>query len=418
MFGRFFDSFGKSKDAELELPKEIVDIMNEALPPSFSYIRTADGNYHAEPNIRALDGLIISTQLDPQRDEDLCQKLQRIPQDKWGEYLYRIQRRVPIQNAQIGDNDKLIPIETLSSNPLSDVKAELVDCWMYPQEFPDPISAQFDCLDGDMIEISFQQQAYDSLCEIKFSNVNFPAMRIDVYIFNPLTEDFAQNAETSSDNPIKVTYSVVPQNAICVRDAIRSIKLFRGLMEGTAKVNGKQIKPRKVDNKTEAKKIDETEAFWKTISEIEDRLKVHFVPSAGFPSEDERLMVELQTCLIEGKSIIWRHPFEYFHFGGLKMARSGTSFEKDVFSKSLCNVFLEGPIQASLLGAEFVLYSRTIMRDFVITNIEWDDETKKSGKAYITDAPEKTWTLERLYMTDEDAMKYEKIDDDVPSEKK
>lgn len=45
--------------------------------------------------------------------------------------------------------------------------------------------------------------------------------------------------------------------------------------------------------------------------------------------------------------------------------------------------FLEEPISATLLGTEFDLYSETEMRDFIITNIEWDDESKTSGEVYI-----------------------------------
>ena len=66
-------------------------------------------------------------------------------------------------------------------------------------------------------------------------------------------------------------------------------------------------------------------------------------------------------------------------------------------------LFLEGPMPAALLGAEFDLYSRTEMKDFIITNIEWDDETREKAEVYITDAPEKQWSLSRLYMTEDDA---------------
>ena len=41
------------------------------------------------------------------------------------------------------------------------------------------------------------------------------------------------------------------------------------------------------------------------------------------------------------------------------------------------------------------------MKDFVITNIVWDDEKKESGVVYITDKPDRTWTLKQKYMTKE-----------------
>ena len=66
--------------------------------------------------------------------------------------------------------------------------------------------------------------------------------------------------------------------------------------------------------------------------------------------------------------------------------------------------FLEGPIHATLLGAEFDLYSNTKMVDFIITNIKWDDEKRKSGEFYIADAPGKVWKLIRRYIPKEIAL--------------
>lgn len=47
--------------------------------------------------------------------------------------------------------------------------------------------------------------------------------------------------------------------------------------------------------------------------------------------------------------------------------------------------FFEGPINATLFGATFELYSETEMRDFIITSVEWDDESKMAGDLYIAD---------------------------------
>lgn len=62
--------------------------------------------------------------------------------------------------------------------------------------------------------------------------------------------------------------------------------------------------------------------------------------------------------------------------------------------------FIEGPINATLLGAEFELYSKTEMKDFIITSIEWDDESKPSGEVYVADDVNgKSWVLVRKYLT-------------------
>lgn len=68
--------------------------------------------------------------------------------------------------------------------------------------------------------------------------------------------------------------------------------------------------------------------------------------------------------------------------------------------------FLEGPIPATLLGAEFELYSETEMSGFMITNIEWNDDAQTSGEMYIADEVNgESWVLSRKYLTVEEAEK-------------
>ena len=67
------------------------------------------------------------------------------------------------------------------------------------------------------------------------------------------------------------------------------------------------------------------------------------------------------------------------------------------------------------MGTEFDLYSETEMRDFIITNIEWDDESKTSGEVYIADEVMGiSWVLIRKYMTVKEAQ--EKILADMPQD--
>lgn len=63
--------------------------------------------------------------------------------------------------------------------------------------------------------------------------------------------------------------------------------------------------------------------------------------------------------------------------------------------------FIEESIHATLLGAEFDVYSESRMSDFVITNIEWDEEKRTSGEVYISDSIDGIWKLSRKYMTKE-----------------
>ena len=73
----------------------------------------------------------------------------------------------------------------------------------------------------------------------------------------------------------------------------------------------------------------------------------------------------------------------------------------DIIGKEKVSMnFFEGPIKATLLGATFELYSETEMRDFIITSVEWDDESKTAGDLYIADeASGKSRVFIRNYLT-------------------
>lgn len=117
-------------------------------------------------------------------------------------------------------------------------------------------------------------------------------------------------------------------------------------------------------------------------------------------------MAQLKTCLLDGKEIIWRHPFKHFHVGGIHTTINELPFA-DIIQKGAVQLeFLEGPIAANLFGADFELYSHTKMKDFIITNIDWKNESKEEAEVYVTDGPDKTWSLTRLYITKKEAEEY------------
>lgn len=406
MIGKFYDSFGKEKRETQVLPKEVIDILNTMLPSNFMYAQDESGRYRAVPNPNKVhEEITLTTQFafDQEKDADVIEKLKKIPMGKWDEYFYRTQMRVPIKRVKIGDKEKVVPIEELSRDPLSDDKVLLADGFMQAHSFPEPVRMTFESPEGYAVDIGIQQQAYDSLSEIKFVNVDFTALKIELYQYSPLVENVDEDAHTSISNQLVVSYSVTPSRAANVKDAITALLLFRGLYNGTTKVNGHTISPEGGNGKFDPKRIEDALAFWETASKLEEKLNVQFDPKANCPEEDIRFFTELQTCLLEGKAILWRHPFDHFHVSGFHPTEDGMSFEDFIGNKSIRYEFLEGPIPATLLGSEFDLYSRTEMKDFVITNIEWDDESHENAEVYISDAPDKQWCLTRLYMTKKQA---------------
>jgi hypothetical protein len=406
MIGDFFESFGKEKDEQRGLPQEVVDILNAALPDCFEYVAVENGNYRAVPRAdKVLQGdMILSTQIDWDKVPELRDKLRVIPREKWDEYLYRTQTKVPITNVQIGDGKKHVPIEDLSADPLHSDEVAFIDTTMSPRSFPNPIKMTFESPENDVVEMLFQQQPYDSFTEVKFMNVDFPALKVELFQYSPLVDKQDDCAHTNEGSQLAATYSATPSKAETVKDAVAALRILRGFFNGKTKVNGKPITPADNTDEVALAEIEDALNLWESILKLEEKLGVSFNPDAEFPNEDVQLFTELQTCLLEGKAVLWHHPFDHFHIGGFHPAQEGVSFEDYIGNESIRYEFREGPIPATLLGAEFNLYRRTEMKDFVITNVEWDDDTKEKAEVYISDVPGKQWTLTRLYMTEADAL--------------
>lgn len=405
MIGKFYDSFNQKKEEKQSLPQEVVEVLNTFLPDNFAYIRDDKGHYRAVPRPeKIMDGIQLTTRFDIDKNSDLFIKLSRLPMSKWDEYLYRTQTKVPVKSARIGNKDKQIPIEMLTQDPLIEEEILFVNGWIYPNTFPGPIKMVFESPEGERAEIGFQQQAFDSFSEVKFLNVDFPALRIELYQYSPLSDESVdEETHTSADNQVTVKYSVTPSKAGTVKEAVVALHLFRGLFNGTTKVNGQIISPKNGNGKFDPKQIEDALNLWETALILEDILSVKFDPSAEFPVEDVRFFAELTTCFIDKKAIVWRHPFDHFHVAGFHPVKNDLPFKDFTGSNSVRYEFLEGPIPATLLGAEFNLYSQTEMRDFVMTNIEWDDDSHEAAEIYISDVQDKQWTLARMYITETEA---------------
>lgn len=186
-----------------------------------------------------------------------------------------------------------------------------------------------------------------------FSNINFPALQIRFL----LADDYEHS---------KVTYTVNPKKAENVSDALAAIHLFSGLYHGTVKIAGEKItEPMTGSPDSDMDQLNNMEDFWSIAKKLEEKLGVFFDPGAEF------------------------------HVSGLSIK---TGQYKDILGKEggEC-VFREGPIHATLLGAEFELYSHTRLSNIVITNIVWDDEENTSGEIYVSDPVGGKWKLYRKY---------------------
>lgn len=386
MIADFYDTFDETPDRGSDIPQEVLDVLSKELPSNFMYFRDENGRYKAGPKPECMTELMtLKVDIDQSFIEEY---LKDIPRDKWPEYLYRMQLRVPVKNVRIGNEEKQIPLENIDENLLdTDTSVKMQEAYMYPEPFPPAKELEFETVEGEKITINIAQQPYASLEETLFTNINFPALQIRFL----LADDYEHS---------KVTYTVNPKKAVTVSDALAAIHLFSGLYHGTVKIDGEKItEPVTGSSDLDMDQLNNMEDFWTIAKKLEEKLGVHFDPGAEFPMEDIVFFSQLNDCLLEEKEVEWEHPFDHFHVSGMTMK---IGQYKDILGKEggEC-VFQEGPIHATLLGAEFELYSHTRLSNIVITNIVWDDEKNTSGEIYVSDPVGGKWKLYRKYMMKE-----------------
>ena len=410
MMTNFSESFGNDSASNRKISQEVLDELNRDLPDNLMYYCDDQGQYQVLPK-PGINSVKLNVLLDVSSEKDLSERLNDVPPTKWLEYLYRTQRSCSIKSPQIGNEKELIPIERTIGNPLDDQAVVLDKCRMYPAKFPDPINYILETVEGEQVNVKFQQQKYDSVTEVKFKNVTFPALNIEIYLFDPLTEKTDKDAKTSKDKKVCVNYSVTPQKAVSVNEAIAALHIFKGLFEGTVKVNGKVMTSKDVQTSFNKDKVDDALTFWTTAAALEKKIGVSFIPGSDFPMDDVRFFSELDVCFNNEKAVFWKHPFDHFHISDIHDSFEKMDAESILGNPNLKLNFLEGPIEATLLGAKFVLYSKTTFSDFIITNIEYDDSDKKGCEIYLSDAPDKIWKLQRLFITESQAKELRKQSD-------
>lgn len=378
MIADFYDTFNKELDDDI--PQEVLEVLSEKLPSNFTYYKRDDGTYFVGPRQECLhEKMSLSTIIDK---EFIDSQLKDISRDKWLEYIYRMQLKIPVKSVSIGNKEKKIPLENTVGNPLED-PPKICETYMYPEPFPPAKDIIFETIEGDIVALSVGRKPYPSFEESFFTNINFPALQIKFYV-------------SEKDTNSRVDYTILPTKADNVSDAIAAIHVFYGLCNGTVKINGQMISAPALDVKNvNIEQWNDSIKFWETARKLEQKLGVEFNPGAEFTEEDARFFAYLTQSIVNDKEVVWEHPFDHFHVAGFKDKK--VELEKVIGKEKISTEFKEGPIHAELLGVKFDIYSHTKMSDFIITNIQWDDHKKEAAEIYISDPVDGKWKLSRKY---------------------
>lgn len=391
MIADFYETFDESPNKGSDILQEVLDILSQELPSTFTYYKNKDGVYTEGPKPEHLsEPMTVKIDIDP---DFVKENLKDIPKDKWAEYIYRMQLRVPVKSAKIGDKEKQIPIENTIGNPLNN-HVQTYENFMLPEAFPPAKEVLFETEEGDKVVMHIARKSYASMHEILLANVDFPAIQIQFIL-----------ADNHVDS--KVKYTVTPTAAESVSEALVAIRLFKEFYNGTAKIGGKLVgKPVIEDAGMDEEQLKRSEEFWTIAQKLEEKLGVMFDPRAEFTMEDAELFFNLECCLLKDKEVVWEHPFDHFHASGIDLKKG--KFNDYIEREGIEFLFREGPIHVTLLGSELDLYSRTKLSNVVMTNIVWDNDEKNAGEIYVSDPVGSKWKLFRKYMTAESMEMIEK----------
>ena len=393
MIANFVKSFINENGQASDIPAELIEKIKEGLPANLALYHDPKTNKHVigpKPN----HAITLKVQFDF-HDEKYAY-LRNIPKDRLLEYLYRSQKPVPVASIDIGDENSTIPMEKMGADPFRDTQV-IKDTMIYPEPFSETIPVMFESPEGKKIEILFRQQAYDSMTEVLFQNISFPALSIKLYFYDPIIEE-VENEERKLGT---CSITVNSKSALSVEDAITALHIYQGVINGTTKMNGAFLTPSSKEIKHPLEQLRQATYFWETLKKIEDKLSLHFIPNADYSQEDAQLFNELDTSLLQGQKLIWNSPFSHFHANGVRTGFA-SRMEQIIGKEKVGFHFVEGPIRASLLGVEFDLFSHTILEDMIIERVDWDQD-KQGAEFYILENPDHPWKLMRQYITQDEA---------------
>ena len=383
MLGSFKKTLKKQK--KLKPPQEVVSAIEKDIPKNFMLQYDENDGLALIPKTGETINASISF------TDETIELLKEIPKDKWLIYLYRTQKIISVKDVVVGDEKNKISIALVGNNPLQEI--DITDVKMYPQPFGNPITISCDTEEGDCIDLKLQQVVYDSWEESKFENIDHKAIKIELYI------------NDVDVHKSRIVFSVSPQSAGNVAEAVTIVHLFKGLLNGTAKINGQKATPNKLNPDVDYEQLQISCEFWEDALQLEMKLGVSFNPAEDFPAEKVGLFAELAECLIRRKSVSWKHPFESFQIKGITQKNQ---LDKLAKKGKLTYTFIEGPNSYSLLGTTFELYCYCELQDIVIKKIDWDDEDEMA-EVFVDDADDKEWVMTRFYLANEEMKRVEEM---------
>ena len=289
MFVNFDDVFSEKPQSQIEVPKAMLEYMNEHIPKGLKYVSSSDGQciIKSDGNKLTLRGMKFSPTKEQKKilGENYTQK-------DVLDYSYNSQEKIPLvleKDGYITINGHDIPIEKISFNPFLSVEYVSGSIFLQPSKFPAPFS------------LTIEGGKYSR--ELIINRI--PNESVHIALFQskekePLMIKFSID-EVNQKMELSVSYDLKYATSIC--DVVETTMIFNAYLLGEALFDG--ILLDKIVSDSGSKQFDTKSAlFWEKVLKIEKYLDVQFVfPKQNVSFDDFQLVEELYQNLINENPI-------------------------------------------------------------------------------------------------------------------
>lgn len=361
MFVDFNKVFGKTPQAELQIPQALIDQLSAKLPDGFIYVADSNNNLTiSHDGKKDLKYTISGMTLEPtdQQKEILGENYSF---EDIMNLSYNSQKPVPVKfknDKYVTINGTDISIEQLSYNPFKPYELVIDSTYIYPFPFPPAFTIKIGN-EKTQIELSIERIPNDSLDIMAFKSDDSKCLSI-IYSLNPKIHFFS------------ITMNISLDKASTVQEIIDAMEIYNAFIEGKGYIFNSIIDAR-FDTTNASRYDDEALEFWEKVKELEDKLSVSFDPHGSELEFENICDIEEVYQNIINKTPIRRNTsinsitskWEFSKDDIIKDALEKTIyFEFD--GKSTVNLFgqnIEFPCIVGVFNAVFAKYEKNEEKD-------------------------------------------------------
>lgn len=289
MFTNFNNIFKNNNSNEI--PKEIMNIINNELPKEFKYQEIGNGVCGIVP----INGNLLHMKSEIKLPDIPTQIKQQIHtfEDLY-DYLYRSQKCCEV----MPDNDGNVEINGIKfplNNIVKDVRNNIsyMKVQIVPQAFPPPVL--LDVKVGEIIKkFTFSRQPIDSLDKIYIKSIEEKPICIEMYINNKIDN----NSNVNVSFKININIDEIEN----VHEIVDVCEFYNNFMTGDIEFHDAKIKNIKFNELPDNLFLDEKIDFWKKVLKLEEYFNIKFNASKINDTDDYEMVIRLYKSLIEGKS--------------------------------------------------------------------------------------------------------------------